>query len=74
MTTDRDAIYDESTDEESEIPPNPSVLSPGKVNTFISFVEHLTWAYYLLLIMIINLKEKCYKNNFFYTHSLGFLV
>lgn len=66
MTTDRDAIYDESTDEESEIPPNPS---PGKVNTFISFVEHLTWAYYLLLIMIINLKEKCYKNNFS-THIL----
>uniref|UniRef100_A0A8D1NMS1 DNA repair protein XRCC4 n=1 Tax=Sus scrofa TaxID=9823 RepID=A0A8D1NMS1_PIG len=27
MTTDRDSIYDESTDEENEIPPNPSVLT-----------------------------------------------
>ena len=48
MTTDRDAIYDESTDEDSEIPSNPSVLTPGKVNTYISFDEYLTGAYFLL--------------------------
>lgn len=47
MTTDRDAVYDESTDEDSEIPSNP-VLTPGKVNTSISFDEYLTWAYILL--------------------------
>ena len=65
MTTDRDSIYDESTDEENEIPPNPSVLTSGKINTFISFVEYLTWAYYYLLpIMIINHNEKHYENNF----------
>ena len=48
MTTDRDAIYDESTDEDSEIPSNPSVLTPGKVHTYISFDEYLTGAYFLL--------------------------
>lgn len=47
MTTDRDAVYDESTDEDSEILSNP-VLTPGKVNTYISFDEYLTWAYILL--------------------------
>lgn len=46
MTADRDAIYDESTDEESENLPDPSVLAPGKRNTFITFVEYLTRAYY----------------------------
>lgn len=46
MTADRDAIYEESTDEESENLPGSSVLAPGKRNTFITFVEYLTWAYY----------------------------
>lgn len=46
MTADRDAIYDESTDEEKEKLPNPSVSAPGNRNTFITFVEYLTWAYY----------------------------
>ncbi|XP_059772695.1 DNA repair protein XRCC4 isoform X4 [Balaenoptera ricei] len=39
MTTDRDAIYDESTDEESEIPPNPSVLSPATVRRDDSIIS-----------------------------------
>ena len=42
MTAHRDAIYDESTDEDSEIPSSPSVLTPGKVNTYISFDEYFT--------------------------------
>ncbi|KAB0366199.1 hypothetical protein FD754_010355, partial [Muntiacus muntjak] len=33
MTTHRDAIYDESTDEDSEIPSSPSVLTPEKACT-----------------------------------------
>ncbi|XP_059949102.1 DNA repair protein XRCC4 isoform X4 [Mesoplodon densirostris] len=39
MTTDRDAIYDESTDEESEIPPNPSGLSPATVRRDDSIIS-----------------------------------
>lgn len=37
MTADRDAVYNESTDEEGENVSDPSVLAPGKINTFISF-------------------------------------
>lgn len=46
MTDDRNAVYDESTDEEGDNLPNPSVLAPGKKTAFITFVEYLTWAYY----------------------------
>lgn len=46
MTADRDAVYNESTDEEGENLPDPSMSAPGKINTFISFLECLTWAYY----------------------------
>lgn len=46
MTADRDAVYDESTDEERENLPDPSVLAPGKRNAFITFVEYLTRASY----------------------------
>lgn len=48
MTTDRDAVYDESTDEDSEILSNPMLTPGSKVNTYISFDEYLTWAYILL--------------------------
>lgn len=46
MSADRDAIYDESTDEESENLPDRCALSPSKRSAFISFVGDLTWAYY----------------------------
>ena len=62
MTADRDAVYDESTDEESENLPDPSVLAPGKRYTFITFVEYFTW---LITLMIINCNEKCYEKNLF---------
>lgn len=46
MTAGRDAIYDESTDEESENLPDRSALAPSKRSAFISFVGDLAWAYY----------------------------
>lgn len=39
MSADRDAIYNESTDEESGNVPAPSALAPGKRDTYISFPE-----------------------------------
>uniref|UniRef100_A0A4X1TA34 DNA repair protein XRCC4 n=1 Tax=Sus scrofa TaxID=9823 RepID=A0A4X1TA34_PIG len=39
MTTDRDSIYDESTDEENEIPPNPSVLTSATLKRDDSIIS-----------------------------------
>lgn len=39
MTTHRDAIYDESTDEDSEIPSSPSVLTPATVRRDDSIIS-----------------------------------
>lgn len=44
MTADRDAAYDESTDEDSENLPDPSGSAPGERKAVISFVEYLPWA------------------------------
>lgn len=61
MTADRDAVYNESTDEEGENIPDPSVLAPGKIDTFISF---MTISLGLTTLMIIIYNEKCYEKVF----------
>lgn len=39
VTADRDAVYDESTDEESGTPPNPSVLAPATLRRDDSIIS-----------------------------------
>lgn len=69
MTTDRDAVYNESTDEEGENIPDPSVLAPGKINAFISF---MTISLGLTTLIIIIHNEKCYEKFFSTKNSLDF--
>lgn len=39
MSADKDAAYDESTDEECENVPDAPLLTSGKINTFISLLS-----------------------------------
>ncbi|KAM9694337.1 DNA repair protein XRCC4 isoform 4-T5 [Trichechus inunguis] len=63
VSADRDAVYDESTDEESGNQPDPSVLSPAKDTPFQKCL-HTQFSdidYALPIVLLFSLKMRAYR-------------